>query len=108
MDRFVQERLVSWLHRRGGQRLTQRVLWTAEQSVLTARYRAIPGPSRISQNLPMVIEFKKPEGNATVSESVTPMRDGNQIVALLGPDLQAGMGGLGTPRLKHYGTWRPR
>ena len=33
--------------------------------------------------------------NATVSESVTLMRGGNQIVALLGPDLQAGIGGFG-------------
>jgi len=43
----------------------------------------------------MVIEFKKLWVNATVSESVTLMRDGNQIVALLGPDLQAGIGGFG-------------
>jgi RNA-directed DNA polymerase len=31
MDRFVYERLVRWLYRRGGQRATRRVLWTAEQ-----------------------------------------------------------------------------
>ncbi len=31
MDSFVYERLVRWLHRRGGQRATRRVLWTAEQ-----------------------------------------------------------------------------
>jgi hypothetical protein len=43
----------------------------------------------------MVIEFKKPGVNATFSESVTLMQDGNQIVALLGPDLQAGIGGFG-------------
>jgi hypothetical protein len=40
----------------------------------------------------MVIEFKKP---GVTSETVTLMRDGNQIVALLGPDLQAGIGGFG-------------
>jgi RNA-directed DNA polymerase len=31
MDRFVYERLVRWMHRRGGQRATRRALWTAEQ-----------------------------------------------------------------------------
>ena len=31
MDSFVYERLVRWLHRRGGQRAARRVLWTAEQ-----------------------------------------------------------------------------
>ena len=31
MDSFVYERLVRWLYRRGGQRATRRVLWTAEQ-----------------------------------------------------------------------------
>ena len=31
MDSFVYERLVRWLHRRGGQRATRRVHWTAEQ-----------------------------------------------------------------------------
>ena len=31
MDSFVYERLVRWLYRRGGQRKTRRVLWTAEQ-----------------------------------------------------------------------------
>ena len=31
MDSFVYERLVGWLYRRGGQRKTRRVLWTAEQ-----------------------------------------------------------------------------
>jgi len=31
MDSFVHERLVRWLYRRGGQRKTRRVLWTAEQ-----------------------------------------------------------------------------
>jgi hypothetical protein len=40
----------------------------------------------------MVIEFKKP---GVTSATVTLMRDGNQIVALLGPDLQAGIGGFG-------------
>ena len=40
----------------------------------------------------MVIEFKKP---GVTSETVTLMRDGTQIVALLGTDLQAGIGGFG-------------
>jgi RNA-directed DNA polymerase len=31
MDSFVYERLVRWLHRRGGQRAMRRGLWTAEQ-----------------------------------------------------------------------------
>ena len=31
MDSFVYERLVRWMHRRGGQRATRRVLWTAAQ-----------------------------------------------------------------------------
>jgi group II intron reverse transcriptase/maturase len=31
MDSFVYERLVRWMYRRGGQRATRRVLWTAEQ-----------------------------------------------------------------------------
>jgi RNA-directed DNA polymerase len=31
MDRFVYERLVRWMCRRGGQRATRRVLWTAAQ-----------------------------------------------------------------------------
>jgi len=31
MDSYVYERLVRWLHRRGGQRATRRVLWKAEQ-----------------------------------------------------------------------------
>jgi RNA-directed DNA polymerase len=31
MDSFVYERLVRWLYRRGGQRVTRRVRWTAEQ-----------------------------------------------------------------------------
>src|SRR5215470_11595957 len=31
MDSFVYERLVRWLHRRGGQRATRRILWTAAQ-----------------------------------------------------------------------------
>jgi hypothetical protein len=43
----------------------------------------------------MMIEFKKPRVTA---ETVTLMRDGNQIVALLGPDLQAGY-----RRLRRYG-----
>ena len=40
----------------------------------------------------MVIEFKRP---GIVSATVTIMRDGNQVAALLGPDLQAGIGGFG-------------
>lgn len=31
MDSFVYERLVRWMYRRGGQRATRRVLWTAAQ-----------------------------------------------------------------------------
>ena len=31
MDSFVYERLVRWMHRRGGQRATRRVQWTAAQ-----------------------------------------------------------------------------
>ena len=31
MDSFVYERLVRWMHRRGWQRATRRVLWTAAQ-----------------------------------------------------------------------------
>ncbi len=73
----------------------------------------------------MVIEFKRP---GVTSETVTLMRDGNQIVALLGPDLQAGIGGCpvrameawlavlgadGGPlsairRLRRFETWRVR
>ena len=44
-----------------------------------------------------MIEFKKPgvTPESPASATVTLMRDGNQIVALLGPDLQAGIGGFG-------------
>jgi RNA-directed DNA polymerase len=31
MDSFVYERLVRWLYRRGGQRRTRRIHWTADQ-----------------------------------------------------------------------------
>ena len=46
----------------------------------------------------MVIEFKKP---GVTLETVTLMREGNQIVSLLGPDLQAGIGGFGDLFLLH-------
>ena len=39
MDSFVYERLVRWLYRRGGQRATRRVLWTAEQFREMGLYR---------------------------------------------------------------------
>jgi hypothetical protein len=53
----------------------------------------------------MVIEFKKP---GVTSETVTLMRDGTQIVALLGLDLQAGLGGFGDTAARRFGTWRVR
>ena len=52
----------------------------------------------------MVIEFKpgkatlRPEGaqiDISASATVALMRDGNQIVAMLGPDIQAGICGFG-------------
>jgi hypothetical protein len=44
----------------------------------------------------MVIEFKQPQKpGGDVSESIVVMRDGNQIVAMIGQDLQVGIGGFG-------------
>ena len=52
----------------------------------------------------MVIEFKsgkarlRPQGvevDVSASATVFLMRDGNQIVAMLGPDIQAGISGFG-------------
>jgi hypothetical protein len=52
----------------------------------------------------MVIEFRsgkatlRPRGeevDISPSATVALMRDGNQIVAMLGPDLQTGVGGFG-------------
>ena len=39
MDSFVYERLVRWMYRRGGQRMTRRVLWSAEQFPGMGLYR---------------------------------------------------------------------
>ncbi len=45
---------------------------------------------------PMVIQFKKPgEPGKLRNEWVLLTRDGNQIVAMVGQDLQVGIGGFG-------------